>query len=70
LQPQINGYEALGKTTENVVDGLDRLDKVCLMDVDPSTAKLVVEYAGRVVAFCAPSCKKQFLAEPTAYLTA
>ena len=26
--------------------------------------------AGRVIAFCAPSCRKQFLADPSAYLTA
>jgi len=50
-------------------DGLDRLDPVCLMDVDPVTAKHTIEYAGRTIAFCAPSCKNQFLADPSAYLT-
>ena len=49
-------------------DGLDRLDPVCLMDVDPATARHRVEYHGRTIAFCAPSCKKQFLADPEAYL--
>jgi YHS domain-containing protein/(2Fe-2S) ferredoxin len=49
-------------------DGLDRLDPVCLMEVDPATAKHTVEYAGRTIAFCAPSCRKQFLADPEAYL--
>lgn len=48
-------------------DGLERLDPVCLMDVDPATAKHTVEYGGRVIAFCAPSCKKQFLANPEAF---
>ncbi|MCA9829841.1 MAG: YHS domain-containing protein [Dehalococcoidia bacterium] len=48
--------------------GLERLDPVCLMDVDPATAKHTVEYGGRVIAFCAPSCRKQFLADPAAYL--
>ena len=70
LPPPGDGYEALGSTAERVEDGLDRLDPVCLMDVDPSTARHVVEYGGHVVAFCAPSCKKQFLADPSAYLTA
>jgi YHS domain-containing protein len=50
------------------VGGLERLDPVCLMDIDPATARHTVEYEGRVVAFCAPSCKKQFLADPEAYL--
>lgn len=39
------------------------------MDVDPAMAKHIVEYAGRTIAFCAPSCKKQFLADPSAYVT-
>jgi YHS domain-containing protein len=50
--------------------GLDRLDPVCLMDVDPATARHTVEYQGRVIAFCAPSCRKAFLADPEAYLIA
>lgn len=48
--------------------GIERLDPVCLMDVDPATAKHTVEYGGRVIAFCAPSCKKQFLADPGTFL--
>jgi cobaltochelatase CobN len=47
--------------------GLERLDPVCLMDVDPATARHTVEYNGRLIAFCAPSCKRQFLSEPEAY---
>jgi YHS domain-containing protein len=70
LAPSANEYEPLASMVEIVADGLDRLDPVCLMDVDPSTARHTVEYAGRLIAFCAPSCKKQFLADPTAYLTA
>ena len=50
--------------------GLERLDPVCLMDVDPATAPHTVEYEGRTVAFCAPSCRKQFQADPRAYLMA
>jgi YHS domain-containing protein len=48
--------------------GLDRLDPVCLMDVDPATARHSTEHGGRTIYFCAPSCKKQFLADPTAFL--
>jgi YHS domain-containing protein/(2Fe-2S) ferredoxin len=70
LPPPVDGYEFWETTARSTVDGLDRLDPVCLMDVDPSTARHTVDYAGRLVAFCAPSCKKQFLADPSAYLTA
>ena len=65
-----DSYEPLASTAGVVVDGLDHLDPVCLMDLDPSTARHTAEYGGRVIAFCAPSCKKQFLADPSAYLTA
>ncbi|MCC6173859.1 MAG: YHS domain-containing protein [Chloroflexi bacterium] len=51
-------------------DGLDRLDPVCLMDVDPATARYTVEYEGRTIAFCAPSCKRAFLADPATYAIA
>jgi YHS domain-containing protein len=50
-------------------EGLERLDPVCLMDVDPATAKHWVEYAGRRVYFCAPSCKRLFTENPIAYLS-
>jgi YHS domain-containing protein len=67
LQPPDGAFEPF---TESVADdgGIERLDPVCLMDVDPATARHTTEYQGRVIAFCAPSCKKQFLAEPEAYL--
>ena len=47
--------------------GLERLDPVCLMDVDPATARHSVEHNGRTIYFCAASCKRQFLADPDAY---
>jgi YHS domain-containing protein len=50
--------------------GLERLDPVCLMDVDPATARWTTEYGGRTIYFCAPGCKKAFLAEPEAHLAA
>ena len=63
-------YEPLAAATPQITDGLDRLDPVCLMDVDPATARHTVDYQGRTIAFCAPACKRQFVADPTAYLTA
>ena len=63
-------YLPMVEGSEVDADGLDRLDPVCLMDVDPATARHTVEYGGRTIAFCAPACKRQFLADPTAYVAA
>lgn len=49
-------------------DSLEGLDPVCLMDVDVATARHTTDYEGRTIGFCAPSCKKLFLADPPAYL--
>ena len=67
LPPPQDGWLPMSEIGSEDGDGLERLDPVCLMDVDPATAKHTVEYGGRVVAFCAPSCKKQFLADPEAF---
>jgi YHS domain-containing protein len=56
-------------TADGGDDVLDGLDPVCLMDVDPATARFTVEYQGRMIAFCAPSCKREFLADPAAYVS-
>jgi len=58
--PLVEGDDSAG--------GSEQLDPVCLMDVDPATAKHTVEYGGRTIAFCGPGCKKQFLAGPAAFL--
>lgn len=50
--------------------GLERLDPVCLMDVDPATARWSSEYSGRTYFFCAPACKKGFDRDPAAYANA
>lgn len=50
-------------------EALDGLDPVCLMSVDTATARHRVEHEGRTYAFCAPSCKKMFIADPEAYLS-
>jgi YHS domain-containing protein len=47
---------------------LERLDPVCWMEVDPATAKHWVDYEGRRVYFCAPSCKRLFTRNPGVYL--
>ncbi len=66
--PPPEGEHAQIATNLDAVDALDRLDPVCLMEVDPATARHRVEYDGRTISFCAPSCKKLFLAHPERYL--
>lgn len=66
--PPAGQWFELVESSSDTEDSLARLDPVCLMDVDPATARHTVEYAGRVIAFCAPSCKKQFLANPESFL--
>ena len=55
--------------TADDLDDLDGLDPVCLMAVDRLTARHTVEHDGRTISFCAPSCKRAFLADPATYLT-
>jgi len=70
LPPPQDGYAPLVETVLDGDDGRERLDPVCLMDVDPVTARHEAEWGGRTVYFCGPSCKKQFLADPDAYAVA
>jgi YHS domain-containing protein len=67
LPPPVGEYTALGSGTNDDGGGLERLDPVCLMDVDPATARWRSEYGGRTYYFCAPGCKKAFDREPEAY---
>ncbi len=61
-------FVPLVEPEEDTSDGLERLDPVCLMDVEPATARHRAEYGGRLYLFCAPSCRRQFLADPTAFV--
>lgn len=51
------------------LDALEGLDPVCFMTVDPATTRHTIVHEGRTFAFCAPSCKKMFLADPESYLS-
>jgi YHS domain-containing protein len=64
--PQDNEEIAAADTGD--AGGLERLDPVCLMDVDPATARYSLEHAGRMYYFCAPACKKAFERDPAAYI--
>ncbi len=68
LAPPDGAWFALTEGHGESGDDLDRLDPVCLMDVDSATARHTAEYGGRTFVFCAPACKKLFLADPSAYL--
>lgn len=50
-------------------ESLEGLDPVCLMTVDVATVKHTALHGGRTYAFCAPACKKLFLAEPESYVS-
>ena len=59
---------AIGAGVEEDGEGLERLDPVCLMDVDPATARYSLEYGGQTFFFCSPACKKSFQRDPQSYL--
>ena len=70
-QDSANGVDvAPPASPEEAGADLAGLDPVCLMEADPTTSRHVVEYGGRTIAFCAPACKKEFLADPAAYVGA
>src|ERR1700739_1841301 len=43
-------------------------DPVCGMNVNPDTAKHVLEYAGKNYYFCCAGCLKKFESDPAGYL--
>jgi YHS domain-containing protein len=67
--PTASGELVIQGAEEDDGAGLERLDPVCLMDVDPATARWKSEYGGRTYYFCAPSCKKSFDRDPTGYVS-
>lgn len=70
LPPPTGDYAPLfeyGSAEES--EDFDFIDPVCFMKVDPAMAKHWVQQEERRVYFCAPSCKKLFLADPAAYLS-
>jgi YHS domain-containing protein len=67
LPPPPGDYLPLVASEEQDDGGIERLDPVCLMDVDPATARWKSEYGGRTYYFCAPSCKKAFDRSPAEY---
>ncbi len=69
LPPPDDRYVPLVAAADDA-GGLERLDPVCLMDVDPATARWKAEYGGQTYSFCAPSCRRQFLADPEAFVGA
>lgn len=62
--------EWLSLVAEDGEGGLEDLDPVCLMHVDSATARHRVVHEGREYVFCAPSCRKAFVADPAAYAVA
>jgi len=67
VPPPASDVIVLGAVDAADEAGLERLDPVCLMDVDPETARWQSDYNGRSYYFCAPACKKAFDRDPQAY---
>jgi xanthine dehydrogenase accessory factor len=45
------------------------IDPVCGMEVDIATARWMTDFEGQTIRFCAPGCKRTFLADPTRFTT-
>lgn len=72
LTPGVPAPEmTFGETADVDADdaSLEGLDPVCLMSVDVATATHTAEHGGRTYAFCAPACRKMFLADPESYVS-
>jgi xanthine dehydrogenase accessory factor len=46
------------------------IDPVCGMEVDIATARWTTDFEGQTVRFCAPGCRRSFLADPTRFTPA
>lgn len=57
----------LADVASDDAEALADLDPVCFMTVDLATTRHTVVHEGRTYAFCAPACKKLFVADPAAY---
>lgn len=49
--------------------GVQEIDPVCGMAVDPATSKHRLDHGGTIFHFCSASCQTKFAADPDAYLT-
>jgi YHS domain-containing protein len=69
MPPPSGDYQPLTTAVEMDGSDLEYIDPVCFMKVDPATARHFAEHQGRTIYFCAPSCRRLFLADPAAYPT-
>jgi len=56
------------RQAQDELDDLAGLDPVCLMDVDPVSARFTVEHKSRTYAFCGPGCRREFIEDPAAFV--
>jgi cobaltochelatase CobN len=66
LPPPMSDFAPL-VPSEDDGGGLERIDPVCLMDVDPATTRWSTVHKGRTIYFCAPACKRAFERDPDSY---
>jgi YHS domain-containing protein len=65
--PPDDAYSPLVEAVDEA-GGLEGLGPVCLVDVDPATARHRMEHRGLNIVFCAPSCEEALPADPAASL--
>jgi YHS domain-containing protein/copper chaperone CopZ len=69
VAPPAGDYAPLVPATAAATEmDFDGIDPVCMMTVDPATARWHSEFEGKTYHFCAPSCKTSFDKDPVAYL--
>lgn len=51
-----------------VANAATAIDPICQMSVDTATATHTAEHDGTMYYFCAPGCRRAFLADPARYL--
>ena len=64
----MNERQTNGRHTASGALGVQELDPVCGMKVDPATSKHRFDHGGRIFHFCSASCQSKFAAVPDSYL--
>jgi copper ion binding protein len=70
IAPPAGVYDSLVLASAAPVEeeNFDGVDPVCMMAVDPASAQWHSEFEGKTYYFCAPSCKRSFDKDPSAYI--
>jgi Cu+-exporting ATPase len=64
----MNEHQADRRHTTPGAGGVQEIDPVCGMKVDPATSKHRFDHGGRIFHFCSAGCRSKFAADPDSYL--